>query len=229
MVGGALSLAFVALLSLWVWSPWSSDDDDWVKQINNKSEQVQDPASSPKSPTPAEEKKVLPPQEKIQEHDKKDEPVMYAEEEAEKKEEKSQTLDDIAIHEEIPAEAERFSSLTSDKESLSQDYKNLIKGARMIASDLDVRVESSSLKEYNNTHFDRVADMLRRPEYQGKELYLVGIAGSVETHFIAKSRADFARQLLLEKYKLPISISTFGFDTHTEEPARGRRLEVWVK
>lgn len=227
MIGSTLGTAVVALFIVLIWSPWSTEDDSWVNQTSNKSEQTQDRPSIQK-PSPKEEKTPQQPRQefdKTNQEDEDDEPVLFAEDQTNSPE----VLNDIVINEEVPAEAERFSTLTADKEEMSASYLQLTEGARMIASDLDLRVESSTVKSFNSKHFDRLVKMLNQPEYQGKELYLVGVAGSVGSNFIAKNRADFAKEILENKYELPIAITTFGFDPNSDEPARGRRLEAWVK
>lgn len=234
MLGSILGTALVATFCLLLWNPWSSSDIDWVKQTSNKSEQVQDQATPPAPQKPAEEAK---PNQQEQEFDKTkeegdDEPVLFAEEEVKTEpsaEQPAEKLNDAVVNKERPTEAERFSTLTADKKVESEDYVELTSGARMIASDLDLRVESSSVKEFNSVHFDRLVKMLNQPEYKGRELYLVGIAGSVGSHFIAKNRADFAKEILIKKYNINIAITTFGVEPHTDEPARGQRLEAWVK
>lgn len=230
ILGSMLSIAAVAMLTLLIWSPWSADDDVWVKQTSNNSERVQDNRDRQAPSTPQE--KITPTQPK-QEFEKTkeendDEPVLFAEEIEVKTEKPAETFNDEVVNNDTPTEAERFSTLTADKEIESADYSKLTEGARMIASDLGVRVASSS-KEFNSTHFDRLVKMLNEPEYRGKELFLVGIAGSVDSRFIAKNRADFAKEVLVKNYNIPIAITTHGIDPNSDEPARGQRLEVWIK
>lgn len=230
MFGSLLGVAAAALLTLLIWSPWSSDEDVWVRQTSHTPEQVQDQYDPQESENPQEN--ITPPQPKQEfektKEDEEDEPVMFAEEKA-TPDQPAETISDVVVNNENATEAGRYSTLTADKEIASQDYKELTEGARMLASDLGIRVVSASIKEFNSTHFDRLAKMLNEPEYQGKELHLVGIAGSVDSRFIAKNRADFAKEILVNKYKIPIAIATYGIDPHSEEPARGQRLEAWVK
>jgi hypothetical protein len=233
MLGSTLGTVVVALFIVLIWSPWSTEDDSWVNQTSNRTEQTQE---KPPVRKPSPKEKVIPQQpnqefDKTNQQEEDDEPVMFAEEtpSSPSTEPEAAVLNDVVVNNETPTEAERFSTLAADKDEMSENYVQLIDGARMIASDLDLRVESSTVKSFNSKHFDRLVKMLNQPEYQGKELFLVGVAGSVGSNFIAKNRADFAKEILEKKYQLPIAITTYGFGANTDEPARGQRLEAWVK
>lgn len=229
VLGSTVGVLALVLCGLVLLKPWASDEESWAKRTKNTEEPIQSPTQhKPASPTENTSPAVpeQQPEEKAKEEKADQGPVMFTEEEEKKTDD---PIVDIVEGEAEPLEVENYSTFTADKEMLSSDYHELIDGARMIASDLDIRVESSALKEFNSKHFDRLADMLRRPEYQGKELYLVAISESVGSPFLAKKRAEHAKWILTEKYAIPVAISTFGFEPNTDQPAIGQRLEAWVR
>jgi hypothetical protein len=246
VTGSVAGVVALLLAGLFIIQPWSSEDQNWAekKQKAAKAREEFQTTPAPQKSSPTQEKReedfIQQPQElpKQQRETKEEEPVYYTEK-AEERQRAQQKVSSPQPSSAItsprpPAElavndmSKPPAQFTSDANN-SQDYKELVNRAQMLASDLDVTIESINLNEFKNQNFERLAQMLQRPEYQGRQLILIGMAESVGSHFIAKNRAEFAKEVLEEKYNITLPINAFGFGPVSDHPSNTQRLEAWIQ
>ncbi|MEM6265340.1 MAG: hypothetical protein AAGI38_22755 [Bacteroidota bacterium] len=127
---------------------------------------------------------------------------------------------------------ESDSYLISLRAESPQLYRDITRDASMLTSNLPLRISSGRVNDISIKEFDMLALELRKPENQNKQVYIFGFSGNVGSEFIAKKRVNFAKEIMIKKYKIKQNIFTHGFGpyfSNTSGRGDNRKIEVWIK
>jgi outer membrane protein OmpA-like peptidoglycan-associated protein len=110
-----------------------------------------------------------------------------------------------------------------------ENYRNLTRDARKVLDNIEVRISNAPTVNVEQEGLEAIARTLSTGEYFGQTVYLLSIAETVGTVFLAEQRGEFAKKVLIEKYgiELPIEVQGFGPE-HTNE-VKPAQIEVWIK
>lgn len=126
-------------------------------------------------------------------------------------------------------------------DSLTPAYKKAIQGLERVSTNFRFRISSYNLDNRALRDLKRIADMLRKPEFQGKSIYLFGFTDSTGpcemNQTLSVRRASTVRRALINQgVNVPReNVKGFGetnpvaSNRTAEGRERNRRVEVWIR
>jgi hypothetical protein len=110
-----------------------------------------------------------------------------------------------------------------------ENYRNVTRDARKLLDNIEVRISNAPVVNIEQDGIETIAKTLSSGEYFGQTVYLLSVAETVGTIFLAEQRGEFTKKVLVEKYGIDLPIEVMGFGPEQSSEVRPAQIEVWVK
>lgn len=110
-----------------------------------------------------------------------------------------------------------------------ENYRNVTRDARKLLDKVEVRISNAPVSNIEQDGIELIAETLSSGEYFGQTVYLLSVAETVGTIFLAEQRGEFTKKVLIEKYGIDLPIEVMGFGPEQSTGVKPAQIEVWVK